>query len=420
VRKKSADILIAGGGPAGCGAAIAASSLGAKVTLIERYGFLGGMATAGLVYPWMTSYAGRKKIIAGVFEKVINKLKKENAFKDGSHFGGLHHCFDPEILKYVLMEMLIERKVEILFHSFISGAKTKNKKIEGLEVVSKSGKEILLSNLIIDATGDGDVAYYAGADYEKGRKEDGLMQPATLNFRMGGVNVKKMPEREEINKLYLQAKKEGKIGDPRENLLWFETLREDQIHFNTTRVLGIDGTKRCDLSAAEIEARRQVMELVKFLRKKVPGFENSYLLITAPQIGIRETRRIIGEYILSEADLLQARKPSDAIALGSYGLDIHNPKGEGTIIKKLKKGAYYGIPYRCLIPKKIEGLIIAGRPISATHAAHSSVRIQPICYATGQAAGSAAALALSDKTTPRKVNVEKLQKVLKREGAKLN
>jgi len=413
----SAPLVVAGAGPAGCAAAIAAARLGAEVWLIERYGFPGGMATAGLVHPWMTYHAGEKQIIGGVFAEIVEKLKAREAFKDSEHFGQRHHCFDPEALKQVLLGMLLEAGVRLVFHAFVVDAKAREGKIHSLLLASKSGLEEIRPQMVVDATGDADLAAWAGAAYEKGRPEDGLMQPMTLHFRMGGVEILRMPSREEMNARYAEAKAAGEISCPRENLLWFDTTAPDQIHFNTTRVTQADGTRREDLTRAEIEARRQTEQVAAFLQKRVPGFERAYLLMTAPQIGVRETRRLLGEYLLTAEDVLGARKFPDGIALGSYPIDVHNPAGEGTIIKPLPPGEFYSIPYRCLVPRELEGLLVAGRPISTTHEAHASTRIQAICYATGQAAGAAAALALKEATRPREVDIGKLQEALLRQGA---
>lgn len=408
------QVLVCGGGPAGIGAAIAAKRCGAEVVLVERYGFLGGTGTNALVHPWMSYYAGKKEIIAGIFKEIVDRLKKYNAYKDSEHFGNIHHCFDPEILKFVLFRMITEEKIKIFLHTFVTGTVVKNKRIKKVILQSKSGKEEVEPEIVVDTTGDADIAFYSGVPYQKGR-EDGALQPATLHFRMGGVDVRKIPSREEINNLYLKAKKEGKIKIPRENLLWFDTTIPDVIHFNTTRILNIDGTNRDDLTRAEIEAREQVMEIVNFLKENVPGFEKSYLIATGAQIGIRETRRIVGEYILNKDDILKAKKHPDGIACGSYGIDIHNPEGEGTIFIKLKEGEYYNIPYRCLINNSIENLIVAGRCISTTPEAFSAIRIQPICYATGQAAGVAAYLSLKRKVN--KINIKELQNILRKQNA---
>jgi len=225
-----------------------------------------------------------------------------------------------------------------------------------------------------------------------------------------------MPPRDQINMLFEEAKVKGEISIPRENVLYFPTTRKGEIHFNTTRVIMVDGTKAKDLTYAEVEARRQMVELVKFLREKVPGFKNAYLLTSGVQIGVRETRRIIGEYILTGSDIIRARKFKDSIARGSYPIDIHNPTGEGTVIKRLPPGEFYDIPYRCLVPKKVDNLLVAGRCISSTHEAQAAVRVMPIVVAIGQAAGTAAALAVKLNVYPRKINVSSLQETLKKQG----
>jgi len=412
-------LVVIGGGPGGVAASIGAARMGCKVILIERYGFLGGMATAGAVHPWMDYHSGNKLLVGGIFAEIVDKLKELGSFKTSEHFGNVHHCFDLEALKYILQELCLQAGVELILHSFVDKVKVENNEIKGVYLSSKSGREFLPAQMFVDATGDGDIASLAGVPYEKGRPQDGLMQPATLHFRMGGVDISKIPSRDELNILFNKAKKEGKLNIPRENLLWFDTIYPDQIHFNATRIIKIDGTSRSDLARGEIEAHRQVWELVNFLRK-ISGFHNSYLLYTAPQLGIRETRRIIGKYILTAKDLLECKIPPDCIALGAYPLDIHNPEGEGTIIKHIPAGKYYGIPYRTLIPQKVQNLLVVGRCISADWEAFSSIRIQPTCYATGQAGGVAGALALIKNTTPSKLLYSLIQEALLKQGAVLN
>jgi len=405
------DVIVAGGGTAGIAAAVAAARNGADTILIERYGFLGGTMTAGLVNPFMTFHAGKEQIIKGIFQEIIDRLKDTGGYDEKTK------AFDSEIMKLVLDQMIKEADVKLLLHTYITDALvTKENIIKGIEAYNKSGRQVVLGKVIIDATGDGDVAVMAGAPYEKGREEDGLTQPMTLNFRMGGVDVERMPSREKINKLFEEAKAKGEIKIPRENVLYFPTTRRGEIHFNTTRIVKVDGTKADDLTYAEIEGRRQMAELIKFLKEKVPGFENAYLLMSAVQVGVRETRRIIGEYVLTGEDVIKARKFSDVIARGSYPIDIHSPTGEGTVIKKLPPGESYDIPYRCIVPKKVENLLIAGRCISCTHEAQAAIRVIPIVVAIGQAAGTAAALAAKLHASRREMNVPLLQEALKKQG----
>jgi len=402
--------VVVGGGTAGIAAAVAAARNGARTILIERYGFLGGTMTAGLINPFMTFHAGREQIIRGIFQEIIDRLKALNGYDEKTQ------AFDNELLKVIADQMVREAGVDLMLHTYVTDAVMQGNTIRGVEAYSKSGRHIILGKVVVDATGDGDVAVMAGAPYEKGRKEDGLTQPATLNFRMGGVDVERIPSREEINRLFDEAKARGEITIPREDVLWFYTTRRGEIHFNTTRITKVDGTKVEDLTRAEIEGRRQMMELVNFLKNRVPGFENAYLLSSGVQIGIRETRRIIGEYTMTGEDIIEARKFPDAIARGSYPIDIHSPTGPGTFIKGPPPSDYYEIPYRSLIPLKVENLIVAGRCISSTHEAQAAIRIIPIVVAIGQAAGTAAALSAKLSTPPRRLDVSLLRKTLREQG----
>ena len=399
-----ADLVVAGGGPAGVAAAIVAARMGADVVLVERYGFLGGMATAGFVFPFMTYYAGDRPVIAGIWGEMIARLEQyPHGFKPSTHLGMRHFCFDVEGLKQIWLDLCLEAGVKLQLHTWISDALVTGSRVTGIVTHSKSGREELHAGVVIDATGDGDVAARAGAPFEIGRAEDGLMQPMTLHFRLANVDMSRMPTREQINVLYERDRQAGIITNPRENLLWFDTTYPDQVHFNTTRIVKVDGTKRDDLTAAEIEGRRQTQELVSWITRTIPGFERAYLLMTAPQVGVRETRRILGEHLVTEEELLNLTMFPDAIALSAYPIDIHNPAGTGTIMKHLAFGDYYSIPYRALVPLQLDGLLVAGRPISATHEAHAATRIQAVAAATGQAAGTAAVLALREGVSVRAV-----------------
>ena len=408
------DVLVAGGGPAGLAAAIASARNGADTLLIERYGVLGGMATAGLVNPFMTYWAGEEQIIRGILDELIERLTKLGAYGKGSRT-----AFDPEAFKLVADRMCAESGVRVLLHTSLTDVTMDGPSIRSVETFGKSGKRAATAKVYVDATGDADLAFMAGAQCEKGRLEDGLTQPMTLNFRVGRVDMSRIPPRDEFNRLYDQAKTDGLLTCPRENVLMFLTTREGEVHFNQTRITGADGTSSEDLTRAEIEGRRQAWEFLSFLRRDVSGFEDAEILMSGPQVGIRESRRVIGDYVLTEEDVLGARKFADVISRGSYSIDIHSPTGAGTVIKRLQPGESYDIPYRCLVPLGIGNLLIAGRPISATHEAHSSLRIMPICIAIGQAAGTAAALATKEGISPRDLAVPLLQQVLRSQGANL-
>lgn len=411
----SCDVLVCGGGPGGVCAAVSAARNGADTLLVERYGFLGGMATTALVFPFMTRWAGGEQIIDGVFQEIIERLDAKGGY------GGPDRpaMFDTEILKVVADEICLESGVRLLFHTSVLGADTTAGRIDRVRIHNKSGEQAISAGIYIDATGDADLAYLSGVPCEKGRASDGLAQPMTLNFRMAGVDRSRMPDRETLNKLYLEARAQGRIDCPRNDVLQFATMRADEVHFNTTRIIRADGTNAEDLTRAEIEARKQMMQIVAWVTSDVPGFEKAFLQMSGVQIGIRESRRIVGEYVLTAEDLLSARKFDDCIARGSYSVDIHDPDGGDTVIKRLKPGESYDIPYRSLVPKGIDNLLIAGRPISSTHEAHSAIRVIPIAAAIGEAAGAAAALCIKNDTTPRKLDVAVLRQVLLAQGANL-
>ena len=312
------DILICGAGPSGIAAAISAARLGAGVVLVEKYGFPGGMATAGLVNPFMVSKFEGRDLVRGIFEEVVSSLRQKNAALDGELFGQPHIVFDPEVLKLLLLELLEKASVKTIYHSFVCGSIMKGDEIKGVVASTKSGDVRLFAKAVIDATGDGDVAALSGCAFELGREKDHLCQPATLNFRVSGVDEARMPLREQMDALYLEAKKKGSTRSPRENLLWFETTQKGTLHFNSTRIPRIDGTDVFDLSKAEIEGRKQVESLFEFLRSSVPGFGSSYISSVACQAGIRESRRIKGLYTLTAEDVTEGRKFEDAIARCNY------------------------------------------------------------------------------------------------------
>lgn len=426
------DVIVVGGGPGGVPAAVAAARNGARVLLVEGYGFLGGMATSALVLPYMKYSAGNTIIVRGIFEEFLDMLEKNggtrkmkipeekliwlNTFstdlEDRAHF-------DDEIMKYVLDRFVLDSGSDILFHTQAIGVLMKDSTIKAVRVFHKGGVEDLSADIFIDSTGDGDIAAWAGAKIEIGREEDNACQPMTTSFRMANVDVERMPSGKEVNKLYDKARADGEIKNPRENILKFYTIHPDVMHFNTTRVIGKTSLDGWSMTEAEIEGRRQVAEMVRFLNKYVSGFENAYLMKTGAQIGVRESRRVIGKYILTADDVIQGRKFEDGVACGSYAIDIHNPAGTGTKMIYLDEGVYYHIPYRCLIPAGTDNLIVSSRCISATHEAHSSQRVMPTIWGIGQASGTAAALCVKRKIIPEAVDTSVLIKTLEDQGVYL-
>ena len=415
------DLVVCGGGLTGVAAAIQARRSGVQsVAIIEKYGFLGGMATAGLINPfmpyWKQGVPPNKggQLVFGIFDEILDRL---------AELGGLsasREHFDAEIMKLVLQRMCLENGVDILLHTLIEQVHLKVDRVIAVRVASKSGVEFMAGSAFIDCTGDADVAHFCGVPWKKGREEDGHAQPMTLSFRMAGVNREKMPGRGEITRLYHEAKARGEITNPREDVLYFDVMQKDVVHFNTTRVILHDATSAYSLTGAELIAREQVWEMVTFLKNHVPGFENSYLQVTAPQIGVRESRRIVGEYVLTGEDVLgQARFP-DTVCRFAYPIDIHNPAGTGTVLRHLPIGGYYEIPFRCLVPKHMTNLLVAGRPISSDHEAHSSLRVMPACVAMGQAAGLAVAEKLKTGCAFKDLNGIKLHNMLLEIGALRN
>jgi hypothetical protein len=258
----------------------------------------------------------------------------------------------------------------------------------------------------VDSTGDGDLAARAGAPVEIGRSQDGLCQPMTLCFRIGGVSGE--PElgelRATLTEIFLAAKAANEIEQPREDVLIFRTLQPDVFHFNTTRVIGRDATDTLDMTAAELEGRRQAQELLDLFKRRSPRFKNAYMAKVAAQIGVRESRRVMGDYVLTVDDVLEAVHFADGIARSRYPVDIHSPTGEGTVIQRVPPGEYYEVPYRCLVPKDVENLIVGSRCVSTTHEAHSSLRVMPVVAGIGEAAGVAAAWAAREGIPPREVD----------------
>ncbi|MEU5092870.1 FAD-dependent oxidoreductase [Streptomyces sp. NPDC021356] len=445
------DVLVVGGGPAGTAAAYAAAEAGADVILVERYAFLGGNATVALVMPLMsfhnehrqavfvedgagdrllpTDHGEGEPVVAGFLWRLLDRLTACGGCVPPSLETGYTVPFDPELFKLVLLDMLDEAGVRMLFHSFASAALPL---ADGWRVVfeTKSGPVVIDAGVVVDGTGDGDVAASCGAPFEVGRPEDGRVQPMTLMFRMADFARPRFAEYVRAHPdqwrgvhglwdLVREATEAGELRLPREDVLFFGTPHPHELSVNSTRVTGALGIDVWDLSRAEWTARRQMAEIDRFLRSRVPGFEEAYAVQSGTQIGVRETRRVLGDYRLTGYDILDARAFPDVVAHGAYPIDIHNPEGSGTVIRRVPRGRFYDIPLRCLLPTGTDRLLVAGRCISGSHVAHSSYRVMPIAMATGQAAGICAALATRLGRSPREVPYALVQQELGRQGARL-
>jgi len=318
-----------------------------------------------------------------------------------------------------------EAGVKTLLHSYAVAAIPGKDGLAGVMVESKSGRQAILAKVIVDATGDGDVAARAGAAYEKGRPEDGLMQPMSLEYKVHNLDRKKARSflAQHRSRVIGAARAEGEAIPSFIGAWTHKNFREDETYLNPDHAFGVDGTSVEDLSRAAMDARKQIWQSITFSRKYIPGYEHAYLSATASQMGVRETRRIAGEYVLTVEDVLGGRKFDDAVAQYACWIDIHRldpNKDRGPYTgKALKPGTSYDIPYRCLIPAGVENLLVAGRCFSATHEAMASARMIPCCMAMGQAAGTAAALAAKQNIRPRELDVGHLQDVLRQENVRI-
>ena len=442
------DVLVVGGGNAGCAAALAAARSGARVLLVERYGFLGGTATAAMVGPWMTFHAGAERIVGGIAQEIVERLValggSPGHVHDSSDYVPTITPFDPEIHKALLFTLMRESGVDLLVHAyFLDALLAPDGSVDGARFATVGGLREVRARRTIDATADAFVATSAGVAVQQG-DERGLVQPASLMFRLSHVDFAalstyvrahpdqmrsslKMHERTPdaltavagLYDLWNAARERGDVDIPRELVSFFISPYPDEVTVNMTRVTEIDPLDPDDLTRAEVEARAQTMQLFAFFRLHVPGFANARIAATATQIGIRESRRIVGVYTLTADDIVNARTFVDAVARSAYPIDIHNPSGAGTTTRRLPPGSSYEIPYRCLVPLHAERLLVAGRCISTTHEALASTRLTPTVMTLGQAAGTAAALSLADDRALRAIDVDALRAALVHDGVDL-
>lgn len=397
------DVLVAGGGSAGCAAAVAATRSGASCLLVESAGFLGGTGTAVLdtFYGFYAPGPESRRVVGGVGWEVCERLfAAGEAFERPNTYGaGTGVTYEPEALKLVWDELTAD--AEVLLHARVTGVGP-----DGVVVETVAGPFLVKAKVIVDATGDAQVAWRAGATVERPGMR---LQPMTTTFRLGGVDLS-ATSTAELHELMADAdlpRKEGSVH---------RTVHEGIVHTNLTRVSGLDPTDPLELSAAEREGRRQVGEYVRFLRDKVPGYGSAVLLGTSTRIGVRESRRLVGRYVLTRDDVLGGRDFPDAIARCGAPIEDHDSDA-ATKWEYVKQP--YGIPYRCLLPVEVPGLLVAGRCLSATHDAHASARSMGQCMAMGQAAGTAAALAAETGRDVASIDVDVLRDRLRTEGAVL-
>lgn len=411
------DIIVLGGGFTGCAAAEAAAKQGKSVLLLEASGYLGGAASNCLIYPFMCWWTriddgegGKKRhdLSRGLFTEYHAELQNRGGFKD-------------ETLKVILDERMTAAGVQVLFHAALCGVEKDGAHINSVSVTTKAGILTFYAKMFIDCTGDADLCVMADVPTKLGREADELCQPMTLCFRVCNVDKNAFFAARQIwQTKYKEWQADGKITNPREDILVFDHPIEGVLHFNTTRIVKHNPVDPFDVTRAEMEARRQVIEIMDFFRENnIPGMENARLVYTAPSIGVRESRMLIGDYVMTGEDLVACTKFDDAIAAGNYDIDIHNPEGSGTSHYYFPDGAWYTIPYRSLIPKAedADNLLVGGRCISANHEAQASIRIMPICATTGEAAGIGASVAIDGATTVQKADVARIQAILTENGA---
>ena len=428
---KKYDLIVVGGGLTGVAAAVAAARQGLQVLLAEQSGSLGGALSNNLIFPFMPFTTdpepGKTKVLsAGLFSEMFLRsqaitAKLGPASVEHPEPSMMRYTADicPEHFKFALDDMVQEAGVEVLYHVTFSRVTTQDRLVKSVCFATKAGLLELEADFFIDATGDGDLFAFAGCDFQLGRESDGLSQPMTICFRIGNVDFSQYSW-EALLPVYEQWKADGRITNPRENILVCkgEGLGDGILHFNTTRVTHHNPTDPFSLSQAETIARGQIRELLEFFRA-FPAFRNANIIASAA-IGVRESRKLKGEHILTAQELVDCTKFDDAIALGNYDIDIHNPAGSGTSHYYFAPGDYYSIPYRSLLPKEFDNLLVGGRCISATHEAQASTRIMPICATTGEAAGIAIAVAKNTGTDTHTLDVSKVQAILRANGAAID
>lgn len=420
-----ADVIVVGGGPGGIGAAVMAARQGARTVLIERYGCLGGMASVGEIHPFMPNHLGGECLDKPIYVQWLTAMERyyprrppKVNDRPGEHLHGNLRHISKEAAMLAAEDLCLEAGVQVIYHHQLADVIVKDKRIDALVLLSKSGYSAARAKAYVDGTGDGDLAARSGCEFEFGGPS-GHCQPMTLCFKLSHVDVDRSPSVKEITQLYHEARERGEIDCPRENVLMFDWIDPDVIHFNTTRIIHKSGVNGLELSEAEIIGRRQMRQFLAFFRKHVSGYENARLHSVAHHIGVRESRRIRGLAYITREDYIRCAKYPDGIARVRYGIDIHNPDGSGTEHLALPANEWYEIPFGCLVTKDVTNLLVGGRPISVDHAVHSSMRVMPPACTVGQAAGMGAAMASAGDGNAHKVDGTAVRKKLKDAGASL-
>ena len=422
------DVIVAGGGPAGIAAAVSAARLGARTALVERYGILGGMLTSGHVQPILGHAEGKT-----MYDEIVALLQEGHtdvpsiATRNGREVG-----IDLEEAKHRLLKLCVENGVFVYLQTPVADVIMDGNRITGVVVLTPKGLEELHASVVVDATGDGFAAMRAGAPFEIGRASDGKCQPATLEFTVenvdnshhffcyGGSDPVTLPDGRRYSEVCKEACECGELPENVSIVRIHHTLQPDERNINATQANGFDTLTPQGNTAAEYLLREQIPIVIDFLRKHAPGFENCRLKSSATTLGVRETRRFIGDYVISDEDVEKGARHADVVVHKAWFLiDIHNPTGGGQAEKHSQPATPYDIPYRSLLPRDVEGLLLSGRNISGTHRAHASYRVMGVAIPTGQAAGTAAALSVQKGCAPRELDYRFVQQALKAYGTRL-
>lgn len=429
------DVVVAGGGPAGATAAIASAREGARTLLVEQFNCLGGMGTAGLVPAWCPFTDDEKVIYRGIGFEIFKELKSQMPHVSEEKLDWV--AIDPELLKLIYDRRVIESGAEVRFQTQLVGVLTEKQRLTAAVIANKGGLSAVRARVFIDATGDGDLAAWAGAEFQKGDPDTGEMQPTTLCFTLAGVDTARFQSwreepgvgRHQLRTAIDEAKAKGdlNIDDHSANIAHQSS---STLGFNFAHIFDIDGTDPSHLSRGMVEGRKLAHHLAAFMKKYCPGCEHAVLVHTAEALGVRESRRIIGDYVLTRQDYIARRSFPDEIARSCYYIDIHMSRQElaaadsgGSGWKERGQpygpGESHGIPYRCLIPKGLENVLVAGRAISCDRPVQAAVRVMPVCLVMGEAAGCAAGMALAHEGNVRAIDVEQLRQKLKGYGGYL-